>query len=83
MSDAELAYIRANTHTGWAASSTDSPTKLDKETELDRQIVYLIQAEKDAAAAYNPDEVVAVITQSPWATGLKASSDMHLTQTRR
>ncbi|KAF7366537.1 SWIM-type domain-containing protein [Mycena sanguinolenta] len=63
ISDSELAYIRANTHTGWASSSTDSLRKLDKEAELDRQIVDLIQAEKDAAAAYNPDEVVAVITQ--------------------
>ncbi|KAF7366549.1 SWIM-type domain-containing protein [Mycena sanguinolenta] len=63
ISDSELAYIRANTHTGWASSSTDSLRKLDKEAELDRQIVDLIQAEKDAAASYNPDEVVAVITQ--------------------
>ncbi|KAJ6481704.1 hypothetical protein C8R45DRAFT_310191 [Mycena sanguinolenta] len=63
ISDSELAYIGANTHTGWASSSTDSLRNLDKEAELNRQIEDLIQAEKDAAAAYNPDEVVAIITQ--------------------
>ncbi|KAF7366454.1 SWIM-type domain-containing protein [Mycena sanguinolenta] len=63
ISDSELAYIRANTNTGWASSSTDSLRKFDKEAELDRQIVDLLQAEKDAAAAYNLDEIVSVITQ--------------------
>ncbi|KAJ7789471.1 hypothetical protein B0H14DRAFT_242757 [Mycena olivaceomarginata] len=61
--EAELAYLRTDAESGWPMSPTPSLKKLEEEDELARQIEQLITAEQDAAAAYNPDEVVSLITQ--------------------
>ncbi|KAJ7795681.1 hypothetical protein B0H14DRAFT_3888053 [Mycena olivaceomarginata] len=43
--------------------SWTTSAQTQKEDELARQIEQLVKAEQDAAAAYNPDEVVSLITQ--------------------
>ncbi|KAJ7356657.1 hypothetical protein DFH08DRAFT_849648, partial [Mycena albidolilacea] len=61
--DDELAYLRTDAKSGWPVSPTPSLRKLEQEDELARQIEQLVKAEQDAAAAYNPDEAVSLITQ--------------------
>ncbi|KAJ7356692.1 hypothetical protein DFH08DRAFT_849739 [Mycena albidolilacea] len=62
--DDELAYLRTDAESGWRAMSpTPSLKKLEEEDELARQIEQLITAEQDAAAAYNPEEVISLIIQ--------------------
>ncbi|KAJ7129166.1 hypothetical protein C8R44DRAFT_776066 [Mycena epipterygia] len=65
--DSELADIIAGcaaTETGWRPySPTDSQKKVEEREDLPRQIATLVKAEQDTAAAYNPDEVVSLITQ--------------------
>ncbi|KAJ7924406.1 hypothetical protein B0H13DRAFT_1978302 [Mycena leptocephala] len=63
ISESELAYIIADAQTGWPSSPTPSLKELEEQEELTRQIADLVKAEQDAAAAYNPDEVVSLITQ--------------------
>ncbi|KAF8208300.1 hypothetical protein K438DRAFT_1755000 [Mycena galopus ATCC 62051] len=63
ISESELSYIRADAQKGWRSSSTQSLDELEKQQNLDRQIGNLLKAEEDAAAAYDPDEAVSLITQ--------------------
>lgn len=48
---------------GWPSSPTPSGKERAKEKELEGQLEILDAAEKEAAAAYNPDEVVALLTE--------------------
>ncbi|KAJ7185484.1 hypothetical protein C8R46DRAFT_1185205 [Mycena filopes] len=63
VSDAEREYIIADAKTGWPTWGTPSERALDQQEELDIKIAELVKAEQDSAAAYDPDEVVALITQ--------------------
>ncbi|KAF7343481.1 SWIM-type domain-containing protein [Mycena venus] len=63
ISESELPYIRADAQTGWPSSPTPSLKALEEQADWDRKIVDLIKAEQDVAAAYEPDEVVSLITQ--------------------
>ncbi|KAJ7139476.1 hypothetical protein C8R44DRAFT_764578 [Mycena epipterygia] len=60
----ELADIMTDAASGWRYRRTPSREKVDERREdLARQVAELVKAEQDAAAAYNPDEVVSLITQ--------------------
>ncbi|KAF7360575.1 SWIM-type domain-containing protein [Mycena venus] len=65
ISKSELAFLRADAETGWPIEFSPSPSlkKLEEEENLTLQIAQLIAAEEAAAAAYNADEVVSLITQ--------------------
>ncbi|KAF7361900.1 SWIM-type domain-containing protein [Mycena venus] len=63
ISDSELTHIHTDAQAGWRSSPTPSMKVLEEEEKLARQIESLVKAEEDAAAAYNPDEVVSLITQ--------------------
>ncbi|KAF8211609.1 hypothetical protein K438DRAFT_1807599 [Mycena galopus ATCC 62051] len=63
ISESEVAYVRADALTGQWSSPTPSLKELEEEEELAREIAELVKAEQDTAAAYNPDEVVSLITQ--------------------
>lgn len=59
----ELADIRTDAESGWRYWRTRSQEKVDEREDLPRQVAELVKAEQNAAAAYNPDEVVSLITQ--------------------
>ncbi|KAJ7165818.1 hypothetical protein C8R46DRAFT_1192361 [Mycena filopes] len=63
LSESELADII--TGTIWRRCPSPSPSEkaLEDQEDLTRQIAELIEAEKGAAAVYNPDQVVSLITQ--------------------
>ncbi|KAF8211600.1 hypothetical protein K438DRAFT_1928916 [Mycena galopus ATCC 62051] len=63
ISESEVAYVRADALTGQWSSPTLSLKELEEEEELAREIAELVKGEQDTAAAYNPDEVVSLITQ--------------------
>ncbi|KAJ7895982.1 hypothetical protein B0H14DRAFT_2679891 [Mycena olivaceomarginata] len=64
ISESELAQLHANAaETTFPSSPTPSTKEIEAQEELSRQIADLVKAEQDAAAAYNPDEVVALITE--------------------
>ncbi|KAJ6569530.1 hypothetical protein B0H19DRAFT_697702 [Mycena capillaripes] len=63
ISDSEVVDVHADAQTGWWSSPTPSQKAFDDQEELTRQIAELVKAEQDAAAAYNPDEVISLITQ--------------------
>ncbi|KAJ6531979.1 hypothetical protein B0H19DRAFT_463579 [Mycena capillaripes] len=64
ISESELAYIRADAQTAWRPfSPTPSLKAVEEQEKLTLQIADLIKAEEDAAASYNPDEVVSLFTQ--------------------
>jgi hypothetical protein len=63
ISESELADIDADAQTGWPTSPTPSEKAIDDREDLARQVAELVKAEEDAAAAYNPDQVVALVTE--------------------
>ncbi|KAJ7139477.1 hypothetical protein C8R44DRAFT_764580 [Mycena epipterygia] len=63
ISDSEQADIDADAKAGWPSSPTPSQKKVDQREDLARRVAELVKAEQDAAAAYNPDEVVSLLTQ--------------------
>ncbi|KAJ6588448.1 hypothetical protein B0H19DRAFT_1226267 [Mycena capillaripes] len=64
ISESELAYIRADAQTACRAfSPTPSLKAVEEQEKLTLQIADLVKAEEDAAASYNPDEVVSLFTQ--------------------
>ncbi|KAK7063800.1 SWIM-type domain-containing protein [Favolaschia claudopus] len=63
INDSELAQIQADALTGWRASPTGSLGALDAQAALEQRIEILVKAEEDAAASYDPNQVVSLITQ--------------------
>ncbi|KAJ7642728.1 hypothetical protein DFH06DRAFT_605925 [Mycena polygramma] len=64
ISESELAYVLADAQTAWRPSSpTPSLRALEMQENLIPQIADLVKAEEAAAAAYDPDQVVDLITQ--------------------
>ncbi|KAJ7624987.1 hypothetical protein DFH06DRAFT_1339775 [Mycena polygramma] len=64
ISESELVYVKADEQTAYRPSSpTPSQKDLEDQENLVLQIAELVEAEEAAAAAYNPDEVVSLITQ--------------------
>ncbi|KAJ7498132.1 hypothetical protein B0H11DRAFT_833147 [Mycena galericulata] len=64
ISDSEVASLSAHAYK-WrrAPFSTDFELAQEEREDLPRQIAELVKAEQAAAAAYDPDEVVSLITQ--------------------
>ncbi|KAJ7498107.1 hypothetical protein B0H11DRAFT_2383033 [Mycena galericulata] len=64
ISDSEVASLSAHAYK-WrrAPFSTDYELAQEEREDLPRQIAELVKAEQEAAAAYDPDEVVSLITQ--------------------
>ncbi|KAJ7474030.1 hypothetical protein FB451DRAFT_283755 [Mycena latifolia] len=63
LDDSELADIGADAATGWPSSPTPSQKEIEEREDLARQIAELVKAEQDAAAAYDPDAVAALVTE--------------------
>ncbi|KAK7061315.1 SWIM-type domain-containing protein [Favolaschia claudopus] len=63
VSESELAQLNADAETNWPSSPTPSIKEALEEEELAKQIAKLVEAEQNAASVYNPDEVVALLTQ--------------------
>ncbi|KAK7063890.1 SWIM-type domain-containing protein [Favolaschia claudopus] len=63
ISDSEVAQICADVVISHPISPTQSLEELDEKAELDAGIPTVLKAEEDAAASYDPDRVVSVITQ--------------------
>ncbi|KAJ7605503.1 hypothetical protein DFH06DRAFT_1487179 [Mycena polygramma] len=64
ISESELAYIQADEHTAYRPPSpTPSQKALEEQENLDDQLAELVKAEEAAAAAYDPDQVVSLITE--------------------
>ncbi|KAJ7019895.1 hypothetical protein C8F04DRAFT_325644 [Mycena alexandri] len=64
LSESEIGYVVTAGNTGWPPRSpTESEKARDKMDDLILSIPQLLEAESAAAAAYNPDEIVSLITQ--------------------
>ncbi|KAJ7166505.1 hypothetical protein C8R43DRAFT_986236 [Mycena crocata] len=61
--DSELVAICEDANSSWRYSLTPSEKEREEKEDQAQQLVDLVKAEEDAAAAYNPDEVVSLVTQ--------------------
>ncbi|KAJ6498015.1 hypothetical protein C8R47DRAFT_1112550 [Mycena vitilis] len=63
ISETEIAEVNADAPTGRYPSPTPSQRANEEEEELARDVAELVKAEQDAAAAYDLEKVVSIITQ--------------------
>ncbi|KAJ7652032.1 hypothetical protein DFH06DRAFT_1206612 [Mycena polygramma] len=63
ISESEVAHINADASTGRRSSPTPSQQAIEEQEELAREVAEFVRAEQDAAAAYDPDKVVSLITK--------------------
>ncbi|KAJ6627018.1 hypothetical protein B0H10DRAFT_1941602 [Mycena sp. CBHHK59/15] len=63
LDEMELTDLREDAVSGWPPSPTPSEKQRAENEDLARQVAELVRAEQDASAAYNPGEIVSLITQ--------------------
>ncbi|KAJ7473999.1 hypothetical protein FB451DRAFT_1367044 [Mycena latifolia] len=63
ISDSELADIVADAEIGWPSWPTQAQQETEEREDFARRITELVKAEQKAAADYDPDEVVALVTE--------------------